>query len=81
MILLPKKSWSGKPFTLPGARSVFYDLVVFGIQTMYRKNKNINPNASRSAMFLYWLARSNRLQTGCSLRGHRFFWNFYFSET
>nr|VFK78346.1 MAG: hypothetical protein BECKSD772D_GA0070982_101223 [Candidatus Kentron sp. SD] len=41
MILLPKKSWSGKPFTLPGARSVFYDLVVFGIQTMYRKNKNL----------------------------------------
>nr|VFK40698.1 MAG: hypothetical protein BECKSD772F_GA0070984_10671 [Candidatus Kentron sp. SD]VFK44226.1 MAG: hypothetical protein BECKSD772E_GA0070983_103511 [Candidatus Kentron sp. SD]VFK80852.1 MAG: hypothetical protein BECKSD772D_GA0070982_11673 [Candidatus Kentron sp. SD] len=24
---------------------------------------------------LYWLARSNKLQTGCSLRGHRFFQN------
>nr|VFK20248.1 MAG: hypothetical protein BECKLPF1236A_GA0070988_102545 [Candidatus Kentron sp. LPFa]VFK34288.1 MAG: hypothetical protein BECKLPF1236C_GA0070990_102575 [Candidatus Kentron sp. LPFa] len=30
---------------------------------------------------LYWLARSNRIQTGCSLRGHRFFRDFYFSET
>nr|VFK78858.1 MAG: hypothetical protein BECKSD772D_GA0070982_102727 [Candidatus Kentron sp. SD] len=24
---------------------------------------------------LYWLVRSNRLQTECSLRGHRFFQN------
>ena len=30
---------------------------------------------------LYWLARSNKLQTGCSLRGRRFFRDFYFSET
>nr|VFK72949.1 MAG: hypothetical protein BECKUNK1418H_GA0071006_11519 [Candidatus Kentron sp. UNK] len=30
---------------------------------------------------LYWLARSNRLQMGCSLRGRRSFRNFYFSET
>nr|VFK14611.1 MAG: hypothetical protein BECKLPF1236A_GA0070988_101103 [Candidatus Kentron sp. LPFa]VFK30373.1 MAG: hypothetical protein BECKLPF1236C_GA0070990_101093 [Candidatus Kentron sp. LPFa] len=27
------------------------------------------------------LARSNRIQTGCSLRVHRFFRNFCFSET
>nr|VFK79215.1 MAG: hypothetical protein BECKSD772D_GA0070982_104013 [Candidatus Kentron sp. SD] len=30
---------------------------------------------------LYWLARSNKLQTGCSLGGRRFFRGFYFSET
>nr|VFK44026.1 MAG: hypothetical protein BECKSD772E_GA0070983_10327 [Candidatus Kentron sp. SD] len=30
---------------------------------------------------LYWLARSNRLQTGCSLRGRRVFQNLYFSDT
>nr|VFK45981.1 MAG: hypothetical protein BECKSD772F_GA0070984_12681 [Candidatus Kentron sp. SD]VFK81215.1 MAG: hypothetical protein BECKSD772D_GA0070982_12551 [Candidatus Kentron sp. SD] len=32
-------------------------------------------------IFLIHLARSNKLQTGCSLREHRFFRNFYFSET
>ena len=30
---------------------------------------------------LYWLARSDTFQTGCTLRGRRFFRNFYFSET
>nr|VFK36773.1 MAG: hypothetical protein BECKSD772F_GA0070984_100521 [Candidatus Kentron sp. SD]VFK40375.1 MAG: hypothetical protein BECKSD772E_GA0070983_100621 [Candidatus Kentron sp. SD] len=43
--------------------------------------KNINPNASRSAMFFYWLALRAWLQTGCSLRGRQFVRDFYFSET
>nr|VFK78160.1 MAG: hypothetical protein BECKSD772D_GA0070982_100827 [Candidatus Kentron sp. SD] len=30
---------------------------------------------------LYWLARSNKLQTGCSLCGRRFFQNLCFSDT
>nr|VFK41953.1 MAG: hypothetical protein BECKSD772F_GA0070984_11097 [Candidatus Kentron sp. SD] len=31
-------------------------------------------------MFFYWSARSNKLQTGCSLRGRRFFRNFCFPK-
>ena len=45
-----------------------------------------NGNEHQSECFafgyvLYWLARSNRFQTGCFLRERRFFRNFYVSET
>nr|VFK39578.1 MAG: hypothetical protein BECKSD772E_GA0070983_100328 [Candidatus Kentron sp. SD]VFK78090.1 MAG: hypothetical protein BECKSD772D_GA0070982_100645 [Candidatus Kentron sp. SD] len=52
-----------------------------GAEDSWKTVKDINPNASRSAISFYWLARSNQPQTGCSLRGRRFFRDFYFSET